>query len=587
VVGKEALKHAALVAVATSALLSACARPSQDPEEPTKQAILAATGVFREMAAASGLDFVHRTGESGDLRIAEVMGAGVALFDYDGDGDLDVYLVQGGALPGEETRAETDEIGDRLFRNDLGAGLDDPRRLRFTDVTADSRIPVGGYGMGAIAGDIDNDGWTDLYVTNLGPNRMLRNRGDGTFEDITASSDTADERWSLSASFVDLDRDGWLDLYVSNYVDFALAGGKRCRSMTGAPDYCGPLTYRPLRDRLLHNLGRGRFENWTTHARVGAAGSGLGVVSGDFDSDGRPDLYVTNDGMPNFLWMQQPDGRFLNEALSRGCALSLEGMAEASMGVGAGDCDGDGDEDLLVTHLALETNTLYRNDGSGSFDDVSRPSGAGAPSFAYTGFGAAWIDYDNDGWLDLMAVNGAVKLMPELVALDDPRPLHMPNQLLRNTGNGIFEDATGLAGGGWGQSEVSRGLAVGDLDNDGDVDAVVTNNGGGVRLFLNEVGNRNHWVGLRLVGGDPPRDMIGAWVGAQCGTGPTRWRRARTDGSYLSSSDPRVLIGLGRCSELQRVSVLWPSGLEESFRTPADTYTTLREGSGERQQNGD
>ncbi len=552
---------------------------------------------FSEEGGARGLDFVHFNGMSDGLFIAEVMGSGVAVLDVDNDGDLDVYLVQGALLgsgtlddakfpPSEAMRPLT----DRLYRNDLDAAGNDAAGgdVRFTDITEESGLSATGYGMGVATGDFDNDGWVDLYVTNLGSNQLWRNRGlnaDGTvtFEDVTASANADDSRWSVSASFIDFDRDGWLDLFVSNYVDFEIAGNKRCKSLTGAPDYCGPISYRPQADRLLRNRG-GAFEDWSG-AIASEAASGLGVVSGDFNHDGRTDFYVANDGMPNFMWLQQADGSFVDEALNRGSALSLEGMAEAGMGVASGDVDGDGDEDLLVTHLALETNTLYLNDGSGFFDDGTVASGLGTPSFTSTGFGTGFLDIDNDGWLDIVAVNGAVKKVSELVALQDPYPLHMPNLLFRNLGRNLgggalrFEDVSAQAG--FHGSDVSRGLATGDLDNDGDIDFVVNNNNGPARLLLNQLEAGAQWLGLRLVGREAARDMLGARVAVERPDVAPLWRRVRTDGGYLSASDPRLLFGLGDSTDIESVLVEWPSHQRERFRVAVGGYSTVREGSGD------
>ncbi len=553
---------------------------------------------FTDATVASGLDFHHFNGMSGELYYSEMMGSGVALFDYDNDGDLDLYLVQGGMLgAGKELADATFQpspamlpLRDRLYRNDLDASGATSGGPRFTDVTEDSGLRAGGYGMGVATGDFDNDGWTDLYLTQAGSNQLWRNLGDGadgtvTFADVTTATGADDPRWSLSAAWVDVDRDGWLDLWVVNYLDFTVEEHRPCRMLSGQPDYCGPQAFEPESDRLLRNLGAdgggARFEDASVAAGIVAPGAGMGVAAGDFDGDRRPDLFVANDGMANFLWLQRDDGVFSDEALVSGTAFNREGQPEAGMGVAAGDYDRDGDDDLLVTHLALETHTLYRNDGGGAFEDVTVASGLGAPSFQATGFGAAWLDVDNDGWLDLLTVNGAVVQIPERVAAGDPHPLGMSNQLFRSTGAAAgtvrFEELP--AGAPFDAAGVSRGLAVGDLDNDGDADAVVTHNAGPAQLLLNLVGQDRHWLGLRLLGTSAPRDMVGAEVEV-ARPGPRLWRRVGTGGSYLSARDPRVLFGLGDDPAIGEVIVRWPDGSVERFDARPDRYTTLRQGSG-------
>jgi hypothetical protein len=568
-------------------LLFACA--GERETETANVTAVDSSDLFVDRAEDFGIDFVHFAGACGELYLAEMMGSGAALVDYDNDGDLDIYLVQGnylhpdrGACPPLFLPASRMEpLGDRLYRSDLGIGPEGTPSLFFTDVTAESGITSTGYGMGVAVGDINNDGWQDLYVTNLGENRLFMNNGDLTFTERAQEAGVADPRWSASSSFIDFDHDGWLDLYVTNYVDFTVPGHQLCRSLTGAPDYCGPLAYPPLSDSFFRNRGDGTFDALTWTATVGLAqASGLGVTSGDFDGDRRLDLYVANDGMPNFLWTLEADGTLRNRAMETGSALSGQGQAEAGMGVAVGDIDADGDEDLLVTHLALETNTFYRNLGSGIFDDQSAATGLGTPSWPFTGFGTAWIDYDNDGWLDLLAVNGAVKLIPELAAAGDPYPLSMPNHLYHNLGQGKFEDATLVSGDLARSLEVSRGVATGDVDNDGDVDVLLSNNSGQARLLINQIGQDRHWLGLRLLGDQTPRDMLGAWVGIRRPGAPTLWRRVRTDGSYLSASDPRLLIGLGDFSGSLGVEVLWPDGSWEEFSAPSDAYSVLRQGSG-------
>jgi enediyne biosynthesis protein E4 len=307
------------------------------------------------------------------------------------------------------------------------------------------------------------------------------------------------------------------------------------------------------------------------------------VVAADFNADGWADVYVANDGEPNLLWINQQNGRFRNTALLAGTALNGLGSAQGSMGVDAGDFDNDGDEDLFVTNLPGEGNTLYVNEGSGLFEDRTARVGLGVPSLPHTGFGAGWFDFDNDGWLDLLVANGAVRIVEDSSRATDVFPLHERNQLFRNLGTGRFEQVTARAGAVFELSEVSRGAAFGDLDNDGDVDVLVTNNNGPARLLINHVGQRSHWVGLRLVGGPGPRDMLGARVGVFRNQGPPLWRRARADGSYASANDPRVLVGLGDQAAVSRIRVVWPSGRVEDWTDVAvDRWITLKEGSGAR-----
>ena len=544
---------------------------------------------FSDGTAAAGIDFIHFNGMSGRYDFAEIFAPGVALLDFDNDGDLDLYLPQGRPLdpaaPRDDAPAQQEApfpLTDRLYRNDLVVHADGSRNLRFTDVSAGSGLEAPGYGMGAATGDFDNDGWIDLYLTRLGPDRLFRNAGDGTFTDVSQRIGTSHARWALSASFLDFDRDGWLDLYVGNYVDHRPGGDADCSTPTGARNYCGPQRYLPVPDRLYRNRGDGTFDDVTAESQIASAyGRALGVVAGDLDGDGWVDVYVANDGDENQLWINRRDGTFSNEALLAGVALNHAGMAEAGMGVDAGDFDNDGDADLFVTHLDNETNTLYVNDGSGMFEDRSARARLGAPSLPYTGFGARWFDADNDGWLDLLAVNGAVSILQPLVQAGDPFPLHQRNQLFRNLGDGRFDNVSGRAGPAFELSAVSRGAAFGDLDNDGDVDVVVGNNNGPARLLLNAAGNRNHWLGLRLAGGEPPRDMLGARVGVFRSDGPPLRRRAGSDGSYASASDPRVLVGLGQATTVQRIEVVWPDGrIEEWTDVEADRWLTLTEGTG-------
>ena len=545
---------------------------------------------FTDHAAESGLEFVHFNGASGNVYFPEIMAAGAGLLDYDNDGDLDVYLVQGqmlgdGKIPSDALLPPRGPVPlkGRLYRNDLTV-RDGTRALRFTDVTDESALDARGYGMGVAAGDIDNDGWVDLYLTNFGPNQLFRNNRDGTFTEISSESGTADAGWGVPAAFVDYDRDGWLDLYVGNYVSYDVETATTCTTTAGAPDYCSPSVYPPQPDRLYRNQGNGSFADVSVAALVGRpVGPALGVVTADFDGDGWVDIYVANDGQDNQLWMNQRDGTFRDTGVLSGVSVSGEGRPEASMGVDAGDFDRDGDEDLFITHLRGETSTLYTNDGSGLFADRSALSGLGPPSLGYTGFGAAWVDVDNDGWLDVLAVNGTVAAIQGLERDRHPFPYGQSNQLFRNLGHARFEEMTSRTGTAFRLAEASRGAAFGDVDNDGDVDVLVSNTNGPVRLFINNVGNHNHWVGLRLVGTSAVggRDILGALVEISPRDEPTLWRRARADGSYASANDPRVLVGLGTSPDPPRVRVRWPDGgRDEWSQVPLDRWTTLRQGEG-------
>ncbi|MGH7805201.1 MAG: CRTAC1 family protein, partial [Candidatus Binatia bacterium] len=536
--------------------------------------------IFVDEAAAVGLGFRHVNGQTGEFHFPEVVGSGAALFDYDNDGDPDVLFVQSGKLvaaPGE-----TESFSARLFRNDLSARPDGSRSLRFTDVTAQSRIATSGYGMGVATGDYDGDGWVDFYVTSFGSAEMWRNNGDGTFANTTARTGTNVPLWNSGASFVDFDRDGDLDLYVATYVNWRLANHKPCKSKAGNREYCGPQTYEGEPDRLFRNRGDGTFEDVTGAAGIfGEKGNGLGVIATDFNRDGWTDIYVANDLQPNNLWLNQGDGTFRDEAILAGCAVDRNGAAQASMGLEAADFDNDGDDDLFMTHLNTENSMLYRNDGTGFFDDRAVESQLGRLNFGLTGFGTAFFDFDNDSWLDLFVANGAVHEIEPLVRAGDPVPYHELNKLFRNKGDGTFEDVSAGAGKVLELSEVSRGVAVGDVDNDGDPDIVLTNNNGPARLLMNQVGGASHWLGLRLLLPGGKRDALGAQVEIRRTPGPSLRRRVHTDGSYFSARDPRVLFGLGDRAEPVTLRVTWPDGKGEEWQgIPVDRYSGLVQGTG-------
>jgi enediyne biosynthesis protein E4 len=538
--------------------------------------------LFTDVTASTGLDFQHQNGATGRLLLPEVTGSGGAVFDFDNDGDLDVFAVQSGPIPGAlstASAAAARRAGSRLYRNDLGGAS---RQLRFVDVTERSGIRATGYGMGAATGDIDNDGWIDLYLTNLGSNQMLRNNGDGTFADITMTSRTDDPRWSTSATFLDYDRDGWLDLFVANYVDFDAGMKRDCFSSGSARDYCNPVVYRPVPDRLFRNNHDGTFTDVSVKAGIGRAtsGRGLGVLAADFNDDGWLDLYVANDGDGNQLWInERGTGVFRDEALLAGVAFNRTGQAQGSMGIDVGDIDRDGDEDLFVTNLDNESNTLYLNTGKGLFED--RTSERGLFRLGSTGFGTRFLDYDNDGWLDLVVVNGAVRHLPGQVRRGESYPLKQRNQLARNDAGRRFVDITNTAGPAFDRLDVARGVAAGDLDNDGDSDLLIFNNSGPTRVLVNESGHRHHWIGVRAI--ERRRDSLQARIEI-VRRGSSLVRRVQTDGSYVSASDPRVIVGLGTDNSPQTARVRWVSGQVEEFRDLApDRYWVLESGKPPRQ----
>ena len=535
-----------------------------------------ATPRFEDVAEATGLRFTHDNGARGDYWFTEMLGAGGALFDYDNDGDLDVFLVQGmaGDPADPAARKAAAASTSRLFRNDLdGPG----GQLRFTDVTTAAGVGLVAQGMGVAVGDIDNDGDLDLYVTTFGDNVLYRNEGNGRFTDVTAAAGANDARWSTSAAFVDYDRDGFLDLFVANYVDFTPAGNKLCREPAGGRDYCAPVAYRPVPDRLLRNRGNGTFDDVTEPAGiVRADGNGLGVAVGDYDEDGWPDIYVANDATPNQLWMNQKDGTFDDQGPLSGTAYNAAGRPEGSMGIASGDYDRDGDDDLVVSNLVGETFVLYENDGRAGFEDRRAAVGLAAPTAAMTGFGADWFDADQDGWLDIFFANGAVNMIQS--RRGDPNPFRQRNQLLVGRPQPAassasatrrvvrLHDVTTEAGPGLEPLAVSRGAAFGDVDRDGDLDILVTRNDGPVALLRNTTPGQGHWLQLRLTQPDGNRFALGAVVRVEVPGGPPIVRRVRSGGSYLSASDFVVHAGLGTHAAPVSLVVTWPDGTRQPVK---------------------
>jgi hypothetical protein len=566
--------------VAIAALGAVFERYNVSPRAATPASM---SDIFIDATETSGIHFVHTNGMKGEYYFAEIIGSGVAVFDFDNDGRPDILVLNGTPL-GEATTSEAGlPCSARLFHNEGTVSENGARTLTFKDITENSGLCSRGYGMGVAIGDYDNDGFPDVFITHFAaPNQLFRNNGDGTFSDVTDKAGVGGNgRWGASASFFDYDRDGFLDLYVANYVKYSVADTRKCYNYSSARDYCAPVAYPPVPGILYRNLGNGTFEDVSIKSGITQAyGNGLGVVAADLTGDGWPDLFVANDGNPNQLWINQKNGTFRNEAFERGVAVSVDGAAEAGMGVDIADADGTGKEDIFVTHLTHEKATLYRNLGQGGqFEDASSVAGLYVATTPFTGFGTAFLDYDNDGWPDIVIANGAVHVIEDEVRAHDPLPLHQTKQLLHNLGGGKFEDVSAKAGSTFALSEVGRGLAVGDLDNDGGVDFVVANNNGPLRIFLNKVGALQPWVGLRVLTGK--RDAYGARVELRRKGARTLWRRIHSDGSYLSASDPRLVIGLGDASDIDGLVVHWPDGTDERFPPPAlRTYTTIAQGSG-------
>lgn len=520
---------------------------------------------FADEAAARGLDFRHVSGFDGRHLMPEIVGGGAVLADIDGDGDLDAYLVQSGSLH----RPGSDDGRNRLYFND-GAG-------NFA-LAPDAGADDPGYGMGVAAGDYDNDGDVDFYVTNYGPNVLLRNDGAGRFEDITGSAGVADPGWSTAAAFLDLDADGDLDLFVVNYLNWSKDREIECYSPNGFKTYCPPANYNaPARDRLYRNDGDGTFTDITEAAGVGTAfGNGLGALGADFDADGRTDLFVANDMMVNQLWVNRGDLRFADEAMFRGCGVDEHGTAKAGMGVAAGDVDDDGDADLLVVNLQGQTDSFFRNEGAW-FEDATEEVGLAAGSGRYTRFGVVLADFDNDGRLDIYQANGRVDRGEGVLAEEDE--FAEPNVLYRGGAMGRFAEVLPLGGTAAPLIHTSRGLAIGDVDDDGGLDLLVVNRDAAPYLLMNRAPSRGNWVRfrIRLENG---RDAHGALVAAEVGA-KRLTRAVQPEGSYLASSDPRVHFGLGEEASVRNVKVLWPGRAAEAFGDfEADAIHDLNEGSG-------
>ena len=537
-------------------------------------AVVAATDAqlprFVDATREAGIVFQHVNGASPDKHLVETMGSGGLFFDFDSDGWIDVFLVDGGSLadPAVARRAR-----HRLYRN-RGNGT-------FADVTEQSGIRHSAYGMGACAADYDADGDPDLYVTSDGPNVLYQNRGNGRFVDVTAAARVGEPRWSASCAFADLDRDGDLDLWVTNYVAADRRRSPFCGdARRGVRFYCHPLNYDPLPNTLYRNDG-GTFSDVSAASGVGALRSnGMGVVIADYDDDGWPDVFVANDSLPNFLFRNLGMMRFRDEALTAGVAVAADGHARAGMGIDAGDYDGDGQLDLAITNLDFQMHSLHRGLGRGMFAWSTIESGIGYATLPFVGFGVAFLDADNDSRLDLAIANGHI--LDNAPEFRSGATYRQRTLLFRNTTGRRFVDVGRSAGPGFARERVSRGLAVGDIDNDGDLDLLLTNNGETVDLLRNDLGRGRSTGALlvRLVGTGMNRDAIGARVRVTTGS-VTQRRDVLAGSSYLSQNDRRLHVGLGTATKADVLDVRWPSGKSETLRdVPAGQIVTLEEGKG-------
>jgi len=559
-------------ALAASIAVLAGATPAPRAQPARGAAPVAAPALFEDAARAAGVAVRHTNGASAEKYLVETMGSGAVLFDVDGDGWVDIFLVDGGSLadPAVAARAQ-----HHLFRN-LRDGT-------FADVTAQSRIGArtgaGAYGMGACAGDVDNDGRTDLYVTGYGANALYRNDGGGVFSDVTREAGVGRSLWSTSCAFLDMDRDGDLDLFVANYLNAARNDNRFC----GDPQrrirvYCHPLNYQGLPSVVYRNDGKGIFTDVSASAGIAPhVGNGLGVAVGDYDDDGLPDVFVANDAVPNFLFHNEGGGRFSEVGLAAGVSVARDGKPRAGMGTEFADYSGDGRLDLVVTNHEFETHSLFRSEGGGLFTDATVESGLGPPTLPFVGFGVAFFDFDNSGSLDLAIVNGHVI---DNTALFRSGSTHAQRKLLlRNLDGRRFQEIGRQAGPGFAADGVGRTLVTGDVDNDGDLDLLVTNNGAAPELLRNGTTGGNAIV-LRLVGTTSNRDALGARVSVTAG-GRTQVREVKSGNSYLGQSDLRVHVGLGGATAVDRVEIKWPGGRVERLEKPAaNQILTVHEGRG-------
>ena len=526
---------------------------------------------FTDVTEAAGLQFRHVDGRSGQRYFLETVGSGTAFFDYDADGFMDIYFVNGTDLPGFNSSVPPT---NRLYRNN-GDGA-------FTDVTAQAAVGDTGYGAGCAVADYDNDGDLDLYVTNFGKNVLYRNNGDSTFTDVTDYAGVGDNRWSLGCAFADYDNDGSVDLYVTNYIDFHFETHTNC-TRKGVATYCPPESFKGTPDTLYRNNGDGTFTDVTTIAGVyNEHGKGMGVVFGDYDNDGDADCYIGNDAGENFLYQNSGDGTFTNVGWMAGVEADENGNVQGTMGVDFGDYDNDGLLDLIAINYQQQPNALYRNDNGNFFTDVSFVAGM-ADSLPYVGWGVDFFDVDNDGDKDLLIANG--HLQDTVEKYDDTTTYPQRNHLLINNGHGHFADESVNAGGGLQSLKVSRGIATADYDNDGDLDVLICNANDTPQLLRNDGRNQGNWILIRTIGTRSNRAGIGTRIEIHTGD-LTQIDEVRGGSSYLSQNDLRLHFGIGAYKRIDRIEARWSSGILDIIRDIApNQMITIVEGSHSQQRN--